>query len=135
MPWFIGDWCNTIEHFLIITDSRRVGNLNLHCFLSISGKTLDGGKGLLVRESLTNVWIDAFQCCYSNVLQANKGKLLEMYGIRSSHIFEIPSISNDKPSISIKILSISIEILGISIQKLRNIRFFTPWASEIERNT
>ena len=46
------------------------------------------------------------------------------YGIRLSHIFEIPSISNEKLSISIEIPSffdqkpwISIEILGISIQK------------------
>ena len=30
-----------------------------------------------------------------------------MYGIRLSHIFEIPSISNEKRSISIEILSIS----------------------------
>ena len=35
-----------------------------------------------------------------------------MYGIRLSHIFEIPSISNEKPSISIKIPSISIKNLG-----------------------
>ena len=35
-----------------------------------------------------------------------------LYGIRLSHIFEIPSISNEQSSISIKILSISIENLG-----------------------
>ena len=35
-------------------------------------------------------------------------------GIRLSHIFEILSISNQKPSISIKILRISIEKLVIS---------------------
>ena len=34
------------------------------------------------------------------------------YGIRLSHILEIPSISNEKPSISIEIPSISIENLG-----------------------
>ena len=32
------------------------------------------------------------------------------YGTRLSHIFEIPSISNEQPSISV-------EILGMSIQK------------------
>ena len=32
------------------------------------------------------------------------------YGMRLSHIFEIPSISNEKPSISIEILGISIQI-------------------------
>ena len=31
------------------------------------------------------------------------------YGIQLLHIFEIPSISNEKPGISIKIPSISIE--------------------------
>ena len=36
--------------------------------------------------------------------------------MRLSHIFKIPSISNEKPSISI-------EILGISNQKFRNTRF------------
>ena len=47
-----------------------------------------------------------------------------IYGIRLSHIFEIPSISNEKPSILIKILKyfdqepwISIEILGIFNKK------------------
>ena len=55
-----------------------------------------------------------------------------LHGIRLSHIFEIPSISNEKPSISIKILYfdqkpwISIEILGTSNQKFRNTWFFTP---------
>ena len=39
-------------------------------------------------------------------------KKLYLYGIRSSHTFEIPSISNKKPSISIKIPSISIKNLG-----------------------
>ena len=34
------------------------------------------------------------------------------YGIRLSHIFKIPSISNEKPGISIKIPSISIKNLG-----------------------
>ena len=34
------------------------------------------------------------------------------YGIRLSHIFEIPSISNEKPSISIKIPSVLIKNLG-----------------------
>ena len=34
-----------------------------------------------------------------------------MYGIRLSHIFEIPSISNEKPSISIEIAIISIKNL------------------------
>ena len=34
------------------------------------------------------------------------------YGIRLSHILEIPSISNEKPSISIEIPSISIKNLG-----------------------
>ena len=34
------------------------------------------------------------------------------YGIRLSHIFEIPSISNEKPSISIKVPSILIENFG-----------------------
>ena len=34
------------------------------------------------------------------------------YGIWLSHIFEIPSISNEKPSISIEIPSDSIENLG-----------------------
>ena len=42
-----------------------------------------------------------------------------MYGIRLSHIFEIPSISNEKPSISIEKPSISIEILSIS-KKVQN---------------
>ena len=36
----------------------------------------------------------------------------ETYGIRLSHIFEIPNISNKKLSISTKIPSISIENLG-----------------------
>ena len=35
-----------------------------------------------------------------------------MYGIQLPHIFEIPSISNEKPSISTKIPSISIKDLG-----------------------
>ena len=34
------------------------------------------------------------------------------YGIRLSHIFEIPSISNEKPSISMEIPSILIKNLG-----------------------
>ena len=34
------------------------------------------------------------------------------YRIRMSHIFKIPSISNEKPSISIEIPSISIKNLG-----------------------
>ena len=38
--------------------------------------------------------------------------LLGLYRIRLSHIFEIPSISNEKPSISIEIPSISIKNLG-----------------------
>ena len=58
-------------------------------------------------------------------------KYVHIYGIRLSHIFEIPSISNEKhfnrntwyfdqnPGISI-------EILGILNQKFRNTRFFTP---------
>ena len=37
--------------------------------------------------------------------------LYSLYGIRLSHIFEIPSISNEKPSISIEISIISIENL------------------------
>ena len=37
---------------------------------------------------------------------------LKAYGIRLPHIFETPSISNEKPSISIEIPSISIENLG-----------------------
>ena len=37
---------------------------------------------------------------------------LPIYGIRSPHIFEISSISNEKPSISIETLSISIKNLG-----------------------
>ena len=37
----------------------------------------------------------------------------QKYGIRLSHIFEIPSISNEKPSISIIIPNILIENLGI----------------------
>ena len=36
----------------------------------------------------------------------------DIYGIRLSHIFKIPSISNEKPSISIEIPSISIENFG-----------------------
>ena len=43
---------------------------------------------------------------------------LQNYGIPLSHIFEFPSISNEKPSISI-------EILGISNQKFWNTRIFT----------
>ena len=35
-----------------------------------------------------------------------------IYGIRLSHIFEIPSSSNEKPSISIEILCISIKNFG-----------------------
>ena len=35
-----------------------------------------------------------------------------MYGIRLSHISEIPSISNEKPSISMEIPSILIDNLG-----------------------
>ena len=42
---------------------------------------------------------------------------MHIYGIRLSHIFEIPSISNENHSISTKTTSISIEILGISNQK------------------
>ena len=43
----------------------------------------------------------------------------KLYGIRLSHIFEIPSTSNEKPGISIKMYFdqkpwISIEILGFS---------------------
>ena len=38
------------------------------------------------------------------------------YGIRLSHIFEIPSISNEKPSISIEIPSISIKNLGFRLK-------------------
>ena len=52
------------------------------------------------------------------------------YGIRLSHIFEIPSIPNEKPieipSISIKKPRILIVILGISNQKFQNTRFRTP---------
>ena len=40
----------------------------------------------------------------------------DIYGIRLSHIFEIPSNSNEKPSISIDIPSISIEVPSISIE-------------------
>ena len=39
-----------------------------------------------------------------------------IYGIRLSHIFEIPSISNEKPSISTEIPSISIENLGFRLK-------------------
>ena len=56
----------------------------------------------------------------------------KLYGIRLSHIFEIPSTSNEKPGISIKMYFdqkpwISIEILDSSNKKFRNTRFFTPW--------
>ena len=56
----------------------------------------------------------------------------KLYGIPLSHIFEIPSISNEKPGISIKMYFdqkpwISIEILDSSNKKFRNTRFFTPW--------
>ena len=37
---------------------------------------------------------------------------VSFYGIRLTHIFEIPSISNEKPSISIEIPSISIKNYG-----------------------
>ena len=37
------------------------------------------------------------------------------YGIRLSHIFEIPSISNENASISIEIPRFSIEILDINV--------------------
>ena len=53
--------------------------------------------------------------------------LMHIYGIRLSHIFEIPSISNENHSISTKTTSISIEILGISNQKFWNTRIFTAW--------
>ena len=50
-----------------------------------------------------------------------------------SHIFEIRSISNEKPNILMEIPSISIRNLGfpskyqgISNQKFGNTRFFTP---------
>ena len=38
------------------------------------------------------------------------------YGIGLSHIFEIPSISIEKPNISIKIPSTSIENLGFQLK-------------------
>ena len=40
------------------------------------------------------------------------------YGIRLSHIFEIPSISHGKPSNSIEVPSILIEIPSISTENL-----------------
>ena len=43
------------------------------------------------------------------------------YGIRLLHIFEIPSISNEKPRNSIKIPSISIEKLRF---QSKNTRYF-----------
>ena len=43
------------------------------------------------------------------------------YGIRLLHIFEIPSISNEKPRISIKIPSISSEKLRF---QSKNTRYF-----------
>ena len=42
--------------------------------------------------------------------------LRALYGIRMSHIFEIPSISNKKPSISIEIPSVSIENLSFRMK-------------------
>ena len=41
---------------------------------------------------------------------------LKKYGIRLSHIFEITTISNEKPSISIEIPSISIKNLGFRLK-------------------
>ena len=50
----------------------------------------------------------------------------DIYEIFSSHIFERPSISNEKPRISIDGKPwISIEMLGISNHKFHNTRFFT----------
>lgn len=46
----------------MVSSSRRVGNLNLLCFLSISGKKLDDGRGISGRGRLTNVRIDTFEC-------------------------------------------------------------------------
>ena len=46
------------------------------------------------------------------LLKAGMIVTAKIYGIRLSHIFEIPSVSNEKPSISIEIPSISIENLG-----------------------
>ena len=62
----------------MVASSRRVGNLNLHCFLPISRKNLDDGKGMSGRGCLTNVQIDTFQSFYGKVLQANNRKRLEM---------------------------------------------------------
>ena len=47
-----------------------------------------------------------------------RGKISEylIYRIQLSHIFEIPSISNEKPSISIKIPSILIENLEFQLK-------------------
>ena len=47
-----------------------------------------------------------------------RGKISEylICGIQLSHIFEIPSISNEKPSISIKIPSILIENLEFQLK-------------------
>ena len=51
-------------------------------------------------------------------------EILGIYGIRLSHIFEIPSTSNKKRSISIEIPSISIKNLGFrskySVFRIRN---------------
>ena len=52
----------------------------------------------------------------------------DIYEIFSSHIFERPSISNEKPRILIDGKPwISIEMLGISNHKFHNTRFFTSW--------
>ena len=48
-----------------------------------------------------------FTVAYNKFLKPAK------YGMRLSHIFEIPIISNEKPSISIKMPSILIKHLGI----------------------
>ena len=63
-----------------------------------------------------------------------------MYGIRLSHIFEIPSISNEKPSISIEIAIISIKNLRFrskyQVFRIRNFEIlgFSHLEFEILRN-
>ena len=78
---------------------------------AFSSHTADSAQAHSCQQTSTFLWYASFSSAI-------------IYGIRLSHIFEIPSISNEKPSILIKILKyfdqepwIPIKILGIFNKK------------------
>ena len=64
-------------------------------------------------------------CCHKRLAKSKWWcfKHTQIYGMWLSHIFEVPSISNE----SLVFPWILIKILGILNQKFWNTKFFTPW--------